>query len=72
VKIDILKFMLAKAEVQTGAQWLIQQAEMDFQDEEVLEKTDKTIITRYVPLGVTVGIVPWNCKPSNRIVLIIC
>ncbi|KAI0168559.1 aldehyde dehydrogenase [Pestalotiopsis sp. NC0098] len=53
-------FMFAKSEVQTGAQWLIQQAAMDFRDEEVYEKGDKTIITRYVPLGVTVGMVPWN------------
>lgn len=57
-----MKFMFAKSEVQTGAQWLIQQAAMDFRDEEVYEKGDKTIITRYVPLGVTVGMVPWNCK----------
>lgn len=57
-----MEFMFAKSEVQAGAQWLIQQAAMDFKDEEVCEKGDKTIITRYVPLGVTVGIVPWNCK----------
>ncbi|ETS84333.1 hypothetical protein PFICI_02358 [Pestalotiopsis fici W106-1] len=52
--------VLAKAEVQIGVQWLIQQAQMDFRDEEVWEKSDKTILTRYTPLGIAVGIVPWN------------
>jgi acyl-CoA reductase-like NAD-dependent aldehyde dehydrogenase len=31
--------------------------------EEIIEDTaEKLVKTRYTPLGVAVGIVPWNCK----------
>lgn len=58
--------MLAKLEVQTAVQWLLNQAGMDFQEEEIQEGSDKKIITRYTPLGIAVGIVPWNCKSPNQ------
>lgn len=58
--------MLAKLEVQTAVQWLLNQAGMDFQEEEIQERPDKKIITRYTPLGIAVGIVPWNCKSPNQ------
>jgi acyl-CoA reductase-like NAD-dependent aldehyde dehydrogenase len=33
--------------------------------DEILEDTeDSQVFLRYVPLGVAVAIVPWNCMPS--------
>lgn len=58
--------MLAKLEVQTAVQWLLKQAGMDFQEEEIQERPDKKIITRYTALGISVGIVPWNCKYPDQ------
>lgn len=35
-------------------------ASFDLPDEEVVDEADRKIRVRYTPLGVTVGIVPWN------------
>lgn len=37
---------------------------LPFPEEVVSDDPDRRVITRYVPLGVAVGIVPWNCESS--------
>jgi len=52
--------MFAAAEVADGVKWLRALAKLELK-EEVLEEDDKKqTIVRYTPLGVCIGIVPWN------------
>ncbi|CAO2648770.1 Nn.00g097190.m01.CDS01 [Neocucurbitaria sp. VM-36] len=52
--------VFAKAEVDNAVRWLEEQAKLPF-PEDIIEDTDeKQVITRYTPLGVALGIVPWN------------
>ncbi|RVX71147.1 hypothetical protein B0A52_03513 [Exophiala mesophila] len=50
----------AVGEIQTGVHWLRALADIKFDEQVVQEDDDKQVIVRYTPLGVTVGIVPWN------------
>ncbi|KAJ0139353.1 NAD/NADP-dependent betaine aldehyde dehydrogenase, partial [Colletotrichum tanaceti] len=43
---------------------------LPFSEEVVDNNPDRRIITRYTPLGVAVGIVPWNYFSAKRVVLI--
>ncbi|BCS26872.1 aldehyde dehydrogenase family protein [Aspergillus puulaauensis] len=52
--------MFAEQEVDFGAHWLAGTCELDLPEEVVEDSSEKYIQTRYVPLGVVVGIVPWN------------
>ncbi|EXJ80429.1 aldehyde dehydrogenase (NAD+) [Capronia coronata CBS 617.96] len=50
----------ALGEVKTGVHWLRALTKLELQEEIVEEDDQKQVIVRYTPLGVTVGIVPWN------------
>lgn len=52
--------MFAKAEVAAGVQWIRTLSSFEIPEEVVEEDDSKQIIVRYTPLGVAVGIVPWN------------
>ena len=51
---------LAQGEVDSGVAWLNGLAKYRVDDEKVEEDSEREIIIRYTPLGVCVGIVPWN------------
>ncbi|PMD32632.1 aldehyde dehydrogenase [Hyaloscypha variabilis F] len=51
---------VAESEVDNAARWLTGTAELDIPVETVVETPTSLIKTKYVPLGVVVGIVPWN------------
>jgi len=50
----------AVGEVQTGVHWIRELTKIEIKEEVVEEDDDKQIVVRYTPLGVAVGIVPWN------------
>ncbi|KAK7423224.1 hypothetical protein QQZ08_009120 [Neonectria magnoliae] len=50
----------AKAEVESTVNILKGIAKLPFLEEVVEDTPDRRVITRYVPIGVSVGIVPWN------------
>ncbi|KAK7418717.1 hypothetical protein QQX98_003735 [Neonectria punicea] len=50
----------AKAEVESTANILKGISKLPFPEEVVEDTPDRRVITRYVPIGVSVGIVPWN------------
>ncbi|KAL2432529.1 Aldehyde dehydrogenase LUC3 [Exophiala dermatitidis] len=50
----------AVGEAKTGVHWLRALSKLELKDEIVEEDDEKQVIVRYTPLGVTVGIVPWN------------
>ncbi|KIW96915.1 uncharacterized protein Z519_02306 [Cladophialophora bantiana CBS 173.52] len=47
-------------EAHTGVQWMRALAQLELKEEVVEENDEKQVIVRYTPLGVCVGIVPWN------------
>ncbi|UPL02789.1 hypothetical protein LCI18_013723 [Fusarium solani-melongenae] len=51
---------IAKAELDTSIQFLRGYAQLPEADTDIEEKPGRRVICRYVPLGVAVGIVPWN------------
>jgi delta 1-pyrroline-5-carboxylate dehydrogenase len=55
---------LAEAEIGAGYIWMRELAKIDLKTEIVEETDTKQTVTRYTPLGVCVGIVPWNCKSN--------
>jgi len=52
--------MFAKSEIDTGVKWLRELSKLELQEEVVSEDNEKRTIVRYTPLGLCVGIVPWN------------
>ncbi|OCT54947.1 Betaine aldehyde dehydrogenase, chloroplastic [Cladophialophora carrionii] len=50
----------AIGEAKTGVHWMRALARLELKEEIVEENDTKQVIVRYTPLGVTVGIVPWN------------
>jgi len=50
----------AQGEIAAGYIWLRELAKINLEDTIVEEDDTKKTITRYTPLGVSVGIVPWN------------
>ncbi|KAF9772797.1 hypothetical protein IL306_009482 [Fusarium sp. DS 682] len=52
--------MFADHEIIRGAHWLTGTCELEMPVDEVDNDPKRCIFTRYVPLGVVVGIVPWN------------
>ncbi|KAH8660218.1 Aldehyde/histidinol dehydrogenase [Xylariales sp. PMI_506] len=52
--------LFAEQEIQFGAFWLTGTCALDLPTVIVQDTADKCIETRYTPLGVVVGIVPWN------------
>ncbi|KAK6387339.1 hypothetical protein LTS17_000606 [Exophiala oligosperma] len=51
--------VFARFELDLAIQWMRDIAKLELPEERVFEG-DKEILIRYTPLGVTVGIVPWN------------
>ncbi|KAK5988245.1 Putative aldehyde dehydrogenase FUS7 [Cladobotryum mycophilum] len=59
----------AKREANIAASLLEGCSKLNFEEEFVVQDTDsRRIVTRYVPVGVSVGIVPWNFPVSLTIV----
>ncbi|KAH7088009.1 aldehyde dehydrogenase [Paraphoma chrysanthemicola] len=50
----------AKTEVQAGLHWMRQITTLELKEEVLEEDASKQVVVRYTPLGVTLGIVPWN------------
>ncbi|RFU33258.1 hypothetical protein B7463_g3047, partial [Scytalidium lignicola] len=51
---------LARGEVDDGFTWLKEISKLTVPEEVVIDNDERQVITRYTPLGVVVGIVPWN------------
>ncbi|KAH9880428.1 hypothetical protein IAQ61_000719 [Plenodomus lingam] len=51
--------MFARAELDASVHWIRSICKLSI-PEETYDEENKTIVVRYVPLGVAVGIVPWN------------
>ncbi|KAF2789706.1 aldehyde dehydrogenase [Melanomma pulvis-pyrius CBS 109.77] len=52
--------IFAKAEVDNAVRWLEEQAKLPFPEDMIEDTDEKQVVTRYMPLGVALGIVPWN------------
>lgn len=52
----------AEQEVDFAAHWLAGTCQLDLPEDVVEDTPERYVTTRYVPLGVVVGIVPWNCE----------
>ncbi|KAL2848866.1 Aldehyde/histidinol dehydrogenase [Aspergillus pseudoustus] len=50
----------ACGEVDAGSFWLTETAKLGLQDEIIEDSSDRRVTVRYTPLGVAVGIIPWN------------
>ncbi|KIX10526.1 uncharacterized protein Z518_01609 [Rhinocladiella mackenziei CBS 650.93] len=50
----------AVGEAHTGVHWMRALSKIELKEEIIEEDEQKQVIVRYTPLGVTVGIVPWN------------
>ncbi|KAM0541238.1 hypothetical protein ACHAPJ_013326 [Fusarium lateritium] len=50
----------AEHEIQNGWKWLTGTCDLDLPVDEVEDNSERRVFTQYVPLGVVVGIVPWN------------
>lgn len=56
----VIKYIRAALEVRSAVDWLRAFCKFDLKDE-VMEEDDETkIVCRHTPIGVSVGIVPWN------------
>lgn len=51
--------VFARMEIDLAVHWMKSLARIELPEEKIVEK-DKEIVVRYTPLGVIVGIVPWN------------
>ena len=61
---------LTRMEVATTADRLKQTAALELKDEVVADDKasgGQTVVKRYTPLGVTCGIVPWNCESPTSV-----
>lgn len=56
-----MKLSHAIGEAHGAAYFLKGFAKMDLPDRVVEDTEHRRVVTRYVPVGVCVGIVPWNC-----------
>jgi acyl-CoA reductase-like NAD-dependent aldehyde dehydrogenase len=54
------KVQFAAGEVEAGIVWISELAKLDLPEEIIEDTDDRTVITRYTPLGVVAAIVPWN------------
>jgi len=52
--------MFARDEVDSGVAWLTGIANLELPEEVIEDNDERKVITRYTPLGVVGGIVPWN------------
>lgn len=53
---------MAQADAETNAAiiWMQEMTKINLPEEVIEETTERSIITRYTPLGVVAAIVPWN------------
>ncbi|KAL1796119.1 hypothetical protein ACET3X_006343 [Alternaria dauci] len=51
--------VFARVELDMSVQWMRELAKIEIPEERI-DNGDKEIVTRFVPLGVAVGLVPWN------------
>lgn len=58
--LTVTKIQFAVQEVQVGVLWMRELAKIQLQEEIIEENAEKQVLVRYTPLGVSVGIVPWN------------
>lgn len=64
--LNLLQIQFARDEIKAGVQWLRELSDLELPEEPVAVEDKggaggkQTIILRYLPLGVVVGIVPWN------------
>jgi acyl-CoA reductase-like NAD-dependent aldehyde dehydrogenase len=52
--------VFARVELDMSVQWMRSLAALELPEERLTSGSNKEIVTRYVPLGVCVGLVPWN------------
>ncbi|EXJ79757.1 aldehyde dehydrogenase (NAD+) [Capronia epimyces CBS 606.96] len=50
----------AVGEIKAGVHWLRSLSKLELKEETIEEDEEKRVVVRHTPLGVTVGIVPWN------------
>ncbi|KAI5926319.1 aldehyde dehydrogenase [Camillea tinctor] len=53
-------FMWAQHEISLSVQWLREFCKMDPPGSVIEDTVERKVVTRYTPLGVVVGIMPWN------------
>lgn len=53
---------MAHFEIMLSVQFLKGYASLPDPQRVIEDKPDCKVVTKYVPLGVAVGIVPWNCE----------
>src|ERR1700709_56098 len=58
--LTITKIQFAVQEVQVGVLWMRELAKIQLHEDIIEENAEKQVVVRYTPLGVSVGIVPWN------------
>lgn len=58
---DSIKLSASIGEARGSAAFLKGFAQMSLPDRIVEDTEDRRVVTRYVPVGICVGIVPWNC-----------
>lgn len=51
---------MAHMEITSGLAWVRAFCALDLKDEVVRETEEKLVVKRFTPIGVSVGIVPWN------------
>lgn len=57
--VEWCQMQFAKMEMRLSVQWLREIAKLELPVQK-FEEAERTIVVRYTPLGVAVGIVPWN------------
>ncbi len=58
--LTVTKIQFAVQEVQVGVLWMRELAKIRLREEVIEENAEKQVVVRYTPLGVSIGIVPWN------------
>lgn len=53
---------MADGEVDSAVLWLNGTADLKLPADVVEDTPTRLVKTKYVPLGIAVGIVPWNCE----------
>jgi acyl-CoA reductase-like NAD-dependent aldehyde dehydrogenase len=58
--LTVTKIQFAVQEVQVAVLWMRELAKIQLHEDIIEENAEKQVVVRYTPLGVSVGIVPWN------------
>jgi acyl-CoA reductase-like NAD-dependent aldehyde dehydrogenase len=54
-----VQLVFARVELDMSVHWIREMAKLELPEERI-DEGEKEIVTRYVPLGVCVGLIPWN------------